>query len=311
MNIFFIALIAVAVLLFTAVPGFLLIKKKMISEECIPGLSKILLFVCQPCLAIYTFSSTELSADKLVSMGIFAFLVIGVHALMLTVMFLIFKRKSHEVIYRIMTIGTTFGNCAFFGIPIIEALLPDIASEVIVYTTVYGTTMNIIGWTVGSAIISHDTRYIKLKKIFLNPATIGFAVAFTIFIFRIPIQADFYSMIELVGRMVSPLSMLIMGMRLATVKLSSMFNDVRIYITVAIKQFAMPLLAFTVLYFLPIGQDIKQTFFITTACPVASVVLNFAEIIGEGQKESANLVLFSTILSIVTLPIMMFLLPIL
>lgn len=309
MQVFQIALIAVAVLLLTAVPGYILVKRKMVSEECIPGLSKLLLFVCQPCLAIYTFAKTELSAEKLCNMGIFALLVIGVHAIMLTVVFLILKKKSKAVIYRIMTIGTTFGNCAFFGIPIIEALLPEIAPEVIVYTTVYGTTMNIIGWTIGAAIISHDTRYIKLKKIFVNPAMIGFVIAFAIYLLQIPIRAEFYSMIELVGRMVSPLSMLIMGMRLATVKFSDMFKDVRIYLTVAVKQFVMPLLAFAVLICLPVSQDIKQTFFIVAACPVASVVLNFAEIIGEGQKESANLVLFSTILSIVTLPVMMFLLP--
>ena len=45
--------------------------------------------------------------------------------------------------------------------------------------------------------------------------------------------------------------------------------------------------------------------------PVASVVLNFAEIAGEGQKKAASLVLLGTILSIVTLPLMMLLLPVL
>ena len=51
-------------------------------------------------------------------------------------------------------------------------------------------------------------------------------------------------------------------------------------------------------------------FFITCSCPAASIVLNFAEIVGEGQKSAANLVLVSTLLSILTLPLMMLLLPI-
>jgi predicted permease len=62
---------------------------------------------------------------------------------------------------------------------------------------------------------------------------------------------------------------------------------------------------------LPIDGDVKRTFFIICSCPVASVVLNYAEIIGEGQREAANTVLLGTILSIVTLPIMMLLMPLL
>ena len=71
------------------------------------------------------------------------------------------------------------------------------------------------------------------------------------------------------------------------------------------------LLAFALVFFLPIPKDIAMTFFIVSACPAASVVLNFAEIIGEGQREAANIVLLGTILSVATLPVVMLLLPLL
>ena len=63
--VFLTALRAVAVLLLAALPGYILMKRKMLSEACIPGFSKILLFVTQPCLAIYTFRSAEYSLEKL------------------------------------------------------------------------------------------------------------------------------------------------------------------------------------------------------------------------------------------------------
>ena len=307
--VFFITFIAVLVLLLTAVPGFIAIKKKMVSEDCIPGFSKIMVYFCQPCLAVYTFKSATCSPDKLADIGIFALLTMLIHAVMLLGSWLVLRKKYKQAIYRIITIATACANCAFFGIPIIEALMGERAEELIVYTTVYAVVMNVVCWTIGSAIISGDTKYISPKKIFLNPAMIGGVIAFVIFFFSIPIQEDFFSMITIVGKMCSPLSMIIMGMRLATMDLKKMFTDVRIYLAIAVKGFVMPLVAFAIAYFLPISSDIKVAFFIIAACPVASVVLNFSEILGEGQKEAANLVLFGTMLSIVTLPIMMLMLP--
>lgn len=311
MQVFLIALMAVAVLLLTAVPGYLLINRKMISEDCISGCSKILLFVCQPCLAVYTFTSCEFSLEKLCDIGIFALLCLAIFVIVLGGAYLVMHKKCEKPIYRIMTIATTFSNCAFFGIPIIEALLGDAAAELMVYTTVFAVVMNIIGWTLGSAIIARDPKYMSAKKIFLNPATLGMAVALVIFIFSVPIHPQLDSMITITARMATPLSMLIMGMRLATMKLGSLFTDLRIYLVIAVKQFIMPLVAFLLVFFLPISAELKQAFFIICACPVASVVLNFAEIVGEGQREAANTVLLGTILSILTLPVMMLMLPLL
>lgn len=308
MTIFFISLTAVAVLLLTAVPGYILMKRRMLEENCIPGLSKILLYICQPCLSIYTFSTTAYTPELLTRIGVFAVFCIGINGLMLSCVYLVLRKKCERPIYRIITIAATFGNCAFFGIPIVEAILPG-ASELILYTTVYALVMNLLGWTVGSAIISRDLKYISVKKIFINPSMIGTAIAFFFFVGRVPIHPNLLDMITMVGRMCTPLSMLIMGMRLATMRFGDLFVHKNVYLTIAVKQLLMPLIAFFAILFVPLDASVKQTFFIICACPVASVVLNYAEIVGEGQREAANLLLLGTMLSILTLPIMMFLLP--
>ena len=310
MNVFFISLIAVAVLLLAAVPGYLLVKKRIVGEECIAGFSKILIYVCQPCLAVYTFKSAEYSKERLVDIGIFALLAIVVPAIMLTGAFLILNKKSAEqVMYRIITIAAAFGNCAFFGIPIIEALFPEISSEVILYTTVYSVIMNITGWTVGSAIISRDLRYVSVKKIILNPAMLGTVAALVLFVLEIPIEKNLFSMISSGAKMATPLSMLVMGMRLATMKNVRFFGDVRIYLTVIAKQMIMPFIAFLTVLLLPIDPTLKSVFFVISACPVAAVVLSYSEMVGEGQREAASTLLLGTMLSVITLPTMMLLLP--
>lgn len=306
---FQITLTAVFVLLLCAVPGYILIKCRMVSEDCISGFSKVLLYVVQPCLAVYTFRSVEFSTGMLINFGVFALISAFVMIVMLVGAYLILRPKYEKSIYRIMTVAVCFANCAFFCIPILEAIIPDLAPGLIVYTTVFAVVMNTVGWTVGAAIISQNTKYISPKKIFLNPATLGFAVAMLVYVFNIPIQEDLGNMINSIAGMATPLSMIIMGMRLGTIPLKSLFVNPLVYVAIAVKQIVMPLFAFGVVYFLPIPRDIAATFFVICACPVASVVLNFAEIVGSGQKEAANTVLLGTMLSIVTLPLVMLLFP--
>jgi predicted permease len=54
----------------------------------------------------------------------------------------------------------------------------------------------------------------------------------------------------------------------------------------------------------PVEQSLRAAVYIMMACPTASVVLNFAEMLGEGQETAANLVLLSTLFSALTIPVM-------
>lgn len=313
MNTFYITLLAVAVLLLAAVAGYVLVKKRTVGEESAASLSKILLYICQPCLAVHTFSSATFSRDMVTDVLFFLILATVIQGVMLLGGVLILKKKFSECGYRIFTIAIAFANCAFFGIPIIEALLPDIADGLIIFTTLYATVMNILGWTVGSAIISGSTKIITLKRVFVNPTMIGLAIAILFAALPFTLPATLTDMISITGRMTTPLSMIIMGMRLATTEWKTVFGTPRAYAAVFAKGILMPLIAFIAVYFipLPMSREVMAVFFIITACPTASIVLNFSELIGEGQREAAASVLLSTILSIVTLPIMMLLLPLL
>jgi len=309
MKTFLVALGAVAVLLAAAVPGYVLKKKNMVSEDTMPSLSKILLYICTPCLSIYTFKNATFSMEMLGNIGVFSLLALLVQVIILGIAYLLFRRKMKEPLYRIMTIACALGNCAFFGIPILEALYPETASGLLIYTSVYAIIMNVIGWTIGAAIISQNLKYVSVKKVLLNPATVALVLAVPFFVFEIPLPESLDSMISLIGRMATPISMLIMGMRLATTDLKRLFTTKQIYIAIFMKQFAMALVCLLLVAFLPVDGGMKAVLYIICCCPVASVVLNFSEILGEGQKEAASAVLLSTLFSIVTLPIMVLLIP--
>lgn len=308
MSSFLIALSTVSVMLLYAMPGFLLVKTKLVKRESISDFAKLLMYVSQPSLIIYSIMRVESSKELLGDMiFVFAFLIILMTGILLFFRLVIFRKRAKEVRYRIYTLATCFSNCAFMGVPILESLLPEYPQSV-AFSAMFSLAMNILGWTLGSAIITDNKKYMSVRKIVLNPAVLSLIVAIPLFIFDVELPAKLSEMIILLARMTTPLCMLIMGMRLACARIRSVFSAPMQYVIIALKQVLLPLVALSLLMLFPVSSELRATVYIMIACPVASVVLNFAEMLGEGQETAANLVLLSTALSAITIPLMVLIL---
>ncbi len=304
MNTVFISTVTVLSMLAYAVPGFLLIKSGLIKKDSISAIAVVLMYVAQPCLMMYSFQTVTythaLARQLIVFFLIIFFLLIGMIALFC----LIFRKKFDDIRYRIFAVSSCMTNCAFMGVPLVKALLPDYP-EAIAFTNAFAIAMNLLGWTVVSAIITRDKKYISLKKVIFNPAMLSFFVALPLFVFKIRLPDTLYGMVELLGGLTTPLCMLIMGMRLATMKMKPIFTNARQYAIVAVNQLIMPLIALGIAHILSLDVNMTMSLYIICACPVASVVLNYAELLGEGQETAANMLLLGTLSCVVTIPLMM------
>ncbi len=303
MNSFITALITVGIMLCYAVPGFLLIKSKLVKSDAIPAFARLLMYVCSPMLVINSIISVEFSIDLMWKMLFAFFFILAVLVVFLVIFSFVFKKKQEDPKYRIFTLCTSFSNCAFMGVPVLQALLPNYP-EAVALSAMFSLSMNILGWTVASYVITKDKKYMSIKKIVLNPAVIALFIALPLLVFGVDFPSQIDGMIELLAKMTTPLCMLIMGMRLACAPLKDVFTSPQQYLIALIKQVALPLLVMLILLPIPVEHNLKLTIYIMFICPVASVVLNFAEMLGQGQKTAANMVLLSTSLSAVTIPVM-------
>lgn len=304
---FLAALGVVFTMLVYSVPGFALVKCKLVKEESISAFAKLLMFICSPCLVFTSITKNEFSRELLTQLLIALIFATFSFLFGLILFYFVFKRKSGDVKYRIYNLATSLGNCAFMGVPVLEALFPDYPLAV-AFSAMFSLALNIIGWSVGSYIISRDKKYMSVKKIILNPATIALFISIPFIVLGLSLPSTIGTVVTLFSKMTTPLCMLIMGMRLACSSLKGVFLNPFQYLIVAIKQVFLPLVAFLILLVLPLDPQMKASIYILCACPVASVVLNFSEMIGKGQKHAAYLVLLGTSLSIITIPIMSLLL---
>lgn len=310
MNEFLTTLITVGIMLAYAVPGFLLIKFKGIKAESISAFSKVLLYVCSPALTFYSFNKADFSAELGLNLLIFFGIITLAQLIFIGAFFLIFRKKMDDIRYRIATVATTLSNCSFLGVPLLEAIFPQ-SNNVAAYSMIYSLSMNIIGWTVVSAIIAKDRKFIKIKKLILNPSTLSLIAALPFFItgFKISsVNGAFFgqleNMITVLGKMSTALCMLILGMRLATISFKTMFSGWLQYFSVCINQIVFPLCVLGLLTLFRVDEELKWCMYVMCACPVAAVVQNYAELLGDGQEPAANTVLLGTISSIATLPLL-------
>ncbi len=289
-------------------PGFLMCKVKKASADHLSTMSAILIYICSPCMVISSFLGLEYSARQLVNMALFFVITLLMQAVFMMALFFGLKKKYADSRYRILTIGSVLGNVGFFGLPLIKALLPE-NPEVMCYSCIYVISMNILVFTMGVYCLTKNSKFLSLKPAILNPSMFGLAVALPIYLLGLGkyIPAALQGGISLLGSMTTPLCMIILGVRLASVEFKKLFCRPFVYLTCFGKLVVFPLFCYGLVSLLPVDEALKISVFILASTPCASIILNMAEMHRSETELSANCVLLSTLLCIVTIPLLMLL----
>lgn len=287
------------------VPGFIVSKMGKVKSEHLSGLSTVLIYICAPCMVMYSMMNLELTKENLIRMGLFFVVSLTVQIAFLLILYGILHKKYNDSKYRLTTICAIAGNVGFFGLPVVKAIMPH-NPEVMCYSSIYVVTMNIIVFTVGVFCLTNNKKYMSLKSALINPSVFGFVCALILFFTKSSIWMPdiIENGITLVGGMTTPLCMMILGMRLAMVEFKKLFERPTVYLVCFLKLTAFPLFAYACVYFLPLDSAFKASVLVLSATPCASVVFNLAEIHKSETELSANCVMLSTILCIIVLPIL-------
>lgn len=320
MNIDFLSVLIVVVsLIMLAIPGFVLVKTKLISESSAGAFSTLVLYGCQPVLVFMSFQeyyTPEIAINILIVAGL-SFLI---HFIMFGLMALIFPNKNDDRRVRVVKYASCFSNCGFMGLPFLQMLFNGTAyqGEIIIYAATIIAIFNILNWTVGVFMITKDKREVSVKKILFNPTIVAVIIgALYFFIVQKPVVelaekgTNLYNALEkimggvnVIGNMVTPLSMTVIGMRLAKINLKQLFMDKWSYVACAFKLLIMSLVTMLAVSFLPISIAVKYVLFFLLSMPSATSTALFAVKFG-GDGDSASVyVLLSTALCILTIPLM-------
>lgn len=285
-------------------PGFFLTKANVLKEEHINGFAVFLLYVCSPALSIYSFQQAEFNREILINIGILLLVTTFMQVLIMGIGFLInIKTYKIDGASRVATVAAAFGNVGFFGVPILQALLPD-HPEAMVYSAVMSVMMNLIGWTLGMFMMSGDRKHVSVKNFLINPTTLCLLIALPLFFTNTSFPKPVMNFVEFFSKMSTPTAMTVLGMRLAFVKFKDLM-DYRQVVAIFLKLIALPLITFGIMYALPVDETLKISTYILSCMPPAAITLNFAELSNTSPKTAANIVVVGSLLVAITLPVLL------
>ena len=271
--------------------GFVLVKARKGESSHAKSFSGFLIYVCSPAMIISAFQSMDYSLDNLQKIGVFFLVTLTVQLLFFLALYALLRKKFDNAKYRILTAGALFGNVGFFGMPMVTALFPN-ESVVACYSTMFTTSMNFLVFTVGVFLITNDRRYISPKTALLNPTTLSVLAALPLYLLQIHFPAQLNNTVALLGKMTTPLCML--------------FTRSFAYVVCLLKLLVFPLFAFLCVFFLPFfDTTFKVSLLVLSAAPSAAVILSLSELHECEQELSANVTLLTTLLSIVTVPLIL------
>lgn len=279
--------------------GYVACKKEYFDQEFGKKLSWLVVNVANPMLAISAVVNNEEQIAKkdfyvivLLAICFYAFFLILAQILPR----LIGVQNSDIGVYKMMT---TFNNIGFMGFPVIAAAYGNGA---LIYAVPFSIMFNILCYTWGIQTLCGGGEKGNWKRI-INIGTISGIISIVLFFMQIPVPKMICSLSAGLSNLTGPLSMLVIGISIAAMELKDLFTDVKLLKFALIKLLAVPVAAMLLVCQVIDNRLICEVFLVMMATPAASMCAMLSQQYGGDYELAAKGVALTTILSVVTMPI--------
>ena len=310
MSLFLTSITSIIPIIAIIVLGYILQVRGWFGDSFGSNLSRLIMNVALPA-SIFVSVMKYLTLDKLISLSgglLYTFVAFILGYIVAYIAVVVFKVRPG----RRGTMINTFvnANTIFIGLPLNVALFGD---QALPYFLIYYITNTISTWTLGVYLMTSDSKSGQSKetskfdwKKLLPAPLVGFLVALLFLILRISIPDFATNTLTYVGNIVTPLSLIYIGIVLAKAGLNTITFDKDTIVTLVGRFILAPLIMLLVLkFFAPNMETVEfKTFMIQSATPALAVLPILANQ-GKGDVEfSTNVVTLSTVLFIVVIPIL-------
>ena len=276
--------------------GFILGKAKLLTEAGTKQVSAILTNAVTPCLVV-TSLQIDGDAQALKEIGIMVLIMAVSHIVLIAVSLLLFRREPEESRI-VMRFGVIFSNCGYMGLPLVTAVLGSGAALI-------GALMIIVFnfFVFSYGIILMGGKKAFSPKALVNPVIVSMFIGVALMLLRIKLPSPIASAAGAIAGLNSPLAMITIGAQLARADLSGIFNQLRLYKVTLIRNVIFPVIIAFLLLPLQINRTTYIAIVILLGTPVAGVTSIFSERYDRDCQLAAQMVSLTTILSIITLPL--------
>lgn len=302
---FFTVLFQMLALLIMIGAGWLAAVRHMLDEHTNNQISSMIVSILNPLLVL----SSAANAVGTISLWLLGF--VGMIAVAMFLFFIVagkllsplFDRdKAQQKIYQLMFV---FSNLSFIGIPVISSIL---GAEYVVYVMVFMQVYTLFLYTYGIAVMDGQFSASSLKGM-LNPGTLFSIAGLLLIIANIRLPDFLLTAVSYLGNAAPPLALMSVGYTLANSDLKRAFGNIRVYIFSAIKLLALPLLMVQVVKLLSVDASVLLVCAVIFGMPVGNMPLMLGTQKGIDCSTCTAAILVTTVLCVVTIPVLLLVLP--
>ena len=190
----------------------------------------------------------------------------------------------------------------FLGNPIAEGLYDSLG---VLYTSIFLIPMRIVMWSVGTTYFVADAKVEKkkvIRNILTHPCLVAVYLGLICMVTQIPLPAIITKTVGYVGSCNSAMTMFIVGTILADVKLSTILNKDTILFSI-FRLLLLPAVALGGGMLLGLDTVALGVSVLMTGMPAGATAAIFAARYGSDANFATRCVVFTTLVSMVTLPL--------
>lgn len=288
--------------------GFISAKKNWFSKAQIDALSKFTFNLAIPAFLFQQLASADLSSVDLSIYGAFYLPVLLVYGLGWLFNFYFHQKlKASAPASAVYALATSYSNNVIVGMPVALMVLGEQVIPTIFIVVSFHSAL-LFGLT--SVLAANDSQFnwrIFLKQTFYNPLLIAITAGFMINLLAIKLPNIVNDSLLLLGRPAITLALFLLGASLAFYHIRS---EIKFIISASIlKLLLLPALIFTSCHLLfQFSPIITATLVILSASPTGVNAYLIAKQQGQHQETTAGIVVITTLISISTLPLWLWLL---
>lgn len=279
-----------------ALAGYILSKANLVKSEHASILSALLVNVFFPCKVFKSFAN-NISAKVLAER--YDAIIICIVVLSVLVVFATFVSKllaKDDYERRVLKYSMIIANSGYMGYALIESLYGDAA---LFEMMIYAIPVSIYTYTGGYCLLLK--KKLTIKKMF-NPVTAAMLLGAFVGLLSLKLPAAIETVVAQSGSCTGPVSMLLTGIVVSEYKFKELILKRNIYIVALIRLIIIPCAVGLALKPFCSPQIVMSAVAVTCMpCGLNGVV--FPKLVNEDCRTGAGLVLVSTVLACITIPI--------
>jgi hypothetical protein len=280
--------------------GVLLRKIGLFEDATKRVLTDLVLFVTLPCSIVLSF---QFSIDKqLIQSLVFTFLVSGGVHFFCFLLSRLFFRKVEKTQQSVLRYGLLVSNAGFMGLPIVGELF---GSAGLMYASIYLIPLRVLMWTVGLSIFSPagTSKKEAALKVILHPSMVAVYLGLILMSFQFSLPTFVEKTFSSIGGCTTALSMMLIGALLAETERKHLKIDRNLLLFSFLRLVVIPLASLIAGRLLGVDPLIIGVSVILGAMPGGSSTVILAAKYGSDTVFTSKLVIVSTILSMLSIPI--------